>query len=267
MFFRLLSVEWTRLSRHALMWVTLAACALYAVLGLGNFYSLNRVQLLSGALKVPGVAFDLANSLDQMLLALPLLVVFAAVLMGTDLSQRTNQHCLMHASRAASLAARFTALALFTLVVQAAVLLAGGLTGLYYKSYMYALPDALNVDWPALLAAPFYMALVNLPYIALALMLAVALRSTLFSAILGLGYTQVLEYLLTGIFHGADWTRWLFTNLHFSASFLLNAIGSRSVELPTDILAPAPALATAAAYTLGLLGLAAWLYRRQDLGG
>jgi hypothetical protein len=106
-----------------------------------------------------------------------------------------------------------------------------------------------------------------LPYIALALLLAILVRSTLFSAILGLGYTQVLEYLLTGLFHGAGWTRWLFTNVHFSASFLLNSIGSRSVDLPSHILAPAPALATAAAYTLGLLGLAAWLYRRQDLGG
>ncbi len=267
MFFRLLSVEWTRLSRHALWWGTLAACALYSALSLGNFYSLNRTQLVGGGLKVPGVAFDLANSLDQLLIALPLLVIASAILMGSDRSQRTNQHWLMHASRASSVLAKFAALSLFTVAIQAITLLAGGLTGLYYKAQVLSLPEVLNVDWLALLAAPFYMTLVNLPYIALALLLAIFLRSALFSAILGLGYTQVLEHLLTGIFHGEGWTRWLFTNLHFSVRFLLNAIGDRSVAPPSHILEPTSALFTAAAYTLCLLGLAVWLYRRQDLGG
>ncbi len=267
MFLRLLSVEWTRLSRHALLWFALAACALYAALSLGNFYDLNRMQLLNGSLKVPGLAFDLANSLDQLLIALPLLVILSAVLTGNDSSQRTNQHWLMHGSRDSSVLAKFAALSLAMVVIQIVTLLAGALTGLYWKTFALALPDVLNVDWLALLAAPFYMTLVNLPYIALALLLAIFVRSTLFSAILGVGYTQILEYLLSGLFHGASWTRWLLTNLHFSVSFLLNAIGSRSVEPPAHILAPASALVTASAYTLGLLALAVWLYRRQDLGG
>jgi hypothetical protein len=59
----------------------------------------------------------------------------------------------------------------------------------------------------------------------------------------------------------------MFTNLHFSASFLLNGIGNRIPDLPNNILAPAPALVTAALYTLILLALAIWLYRRQDVGG
>ena len=87
------------------------------------------------------------------------------------------------------------------------------------------------------------------------------------SCIPSLGARWPSPLITTGIFHGADWTRWLFTNLHFSDSFLLNSIGSRSVELPTHILAPAPALITAALYTFGLIALAVWLYRRQDLGG
>lgn len=44
-----------------------------------------------------------------------------------------------------------------------------------------------RVNWMATLAAPFYMTLVNLPYIALTLVLAFALRSTFVSSVLGLG--------------------------------------------------------------------------------
>ena len=109
--------------------------------------------------------------------------------------------------------------------------------------------------------------LVNLPYLALTLLITVVVRSTFFSALLGLGYTQILEFMLAGIFYGKPWTRWLFTNVHFSASFLLNFIGNRVPELPAHILAPTPALIVAALYTLIFLTLATWLYRRQDVGG
>jgi len=101
---------------------------------------------------------------------------------------------------------------------------------------------------------------------ALRIGLAVLLLLLALSA-LGLGYTQILEFLLAGIFHGAGWTNWLFTNLHFSASFLLNTIGNRVTKILTSILAPAPSLATSTVYTLMLLILAIWFYRRQDVGG
>ncbi len=146
-------------------------------------------------------------------------------------------------------------------------LVIGWAVGLYYKTYIYQVPNLLNVDWAATFAAPFYMTLVNLPYIALTLLLAVVLRSTFMSVVVGLGYTQLLEFLFAGIFHGAGWTKWLFTNLHFSASFLLNSIGNRATKLPGVILPPGPALLTSAAYTLILGILAIWLYRRQDVGG
>lgn len=267
MFFQLLSIEWTRLSRRALFWATLLLCAVYTGLSLSNFYTLNQAELLDGSLKMPGVSFDLANSLDQLLVAIPFLVIFAANLMGNDYAQRTNRHWLMRAPRHSSLLAKFTLLAGFTLGLQVITLLTGGLVGFYYKTWVYHVADTLNVNWLATLAAPLYMTLVNLPYLALTLVCTLAVRSTFFGVALGLGYTQFLEFLLAGIFYGAGWTKWLFTNLHFSASFLLNSIGNRAVELPAHVLAPLPALATAAAYTSLLLFLALWLYRRQDVGG
>jgi len=267
MFFSLLSIEWICLWRRALLWVTLVIVALYIGLSLSNFYQTNQTELLDGTLKMPGLSFDLANSLDQLLIAIPFLIIIAGNMMGNDYTQRTNQHWLMHAPRPSSLLAKFTLLTLLTLAIHFLTLGIGWAVGFYYKTYVYHVPDVLNVNWTAALAAPFYMTLVNLPYIALTFALTVGLRSTFVSVIVGLGYTQFLEFIFAGLFHGAFWTKWLFTNLHFSTSFLLNSIGNRIPELPSNILAPAPALVAAAAYTLILLALTVWLYRRQDVGG
>ena len=267
MFFKLLSIEWTRLSRRALLWVTLALCGLYIGLSLANFYKANQAQLLDGTLKMPGASFDLANSLDQLLIAIPFLIIIAGNAMGNDYAQRTSQHWLRRAPRHSSLLAKFTLLAILTLAIQFLTLIVGWAIGFYYKTYVYGVMDALNINWVATFAAPFYMTLVSLPYIALTLILAVALRSTFASVILGLGYTQILEFLIVGLFHGQPWTKWFFTNLHFSASFLLNHIGNRVPEIPPAVLQPATALITATIYTLILLVFGIWLYRRQDVGG
>jgi hypothetical protein len=148
----------------------------------------------------------------------------------------------------------------FTLIV-------GGLRGAYYKTSIYDAANPLNINWLASIAATFYMTLVNLPYIALTLLFTIVTRSAFFSVILGLGYTQFIEFLLAGFFYGKGWTKWLFTNIHFSASFPLNSIGNRTVDIPSHLIAPIPALAVAAVYTLTILLLAILLYRRRDLGG
>ena len=141
-------------------------------------------------------------------------------------------------------------LVLLTLIIQVATLLVGYLTGAYYKMVVYDVPNSFNINWLATLAAPFYMTLVNLPYLALTLLLAIVLRSSFFSVVVGLGYTQFIEFLLAGFLHAASWTKWLFTNIHFSASFLLNSIGNRTVEIPDHILAPMPALVVSILYTV-----------------
>lgn len=267
MFKKLFSIEWTRLTHRALLWFTLAICAFYIGLSQANFYATNHTQILDGALKMPGMSFDLATSLDQLAIAIPFLVIIAASLMGNDYSQRTNQHWLRRAPRSTSLLAKFAILVVLILVIQVITLIVGGLVGYYYKTFVYHMPDSLNLNWLATLAAPFYMTLVNLPYIALTFLVTVMVRSTFLSIVLGLGYTQFLEFLMAGIFFGKGWTKWLFTNLHFSATFLLNSIGNRTADIPARILDPVPAFITAVAYTLILIAAAAWLYRRQDLGG
>jgi hypothetical protein len=268
MFLPLFSIEWIRLFRRTLPWMTLLVCALFTWLSLENFYTLNRVQLYDGTLKMPGIAFDLANSLDQLLLIeLPFLVILAAVMVGNDYSQRTNQHWLTKGPRSTGLLAKFSLLALVILLLQVLALVVGGGTGWYYKTFTYRADLLVNVDWKALIVAPFYMTLVTVPYAAFTMLITVATRSTIAGAALGLGYTQLVEFVMTGLFYGTEWSKWNMRNLHLSATYLLNSIGHKTVETPLALLGPLPAFVTASLYTLIFLSLALWLYRRQDLGG
>ena len=265
---KLFSIEWTRLNHRTLLWFTLAACGLFIGYSQQNFYTANTAELLSRDLKMPGFSFDLASSLDQiMLVALPFLVIMAAVTLGNDYSQRTNQHWLMRGTRPASLLAKFTLLALITFLLQWLALWVGGAIGWYFKTYTYQAFSLANVNWLAAGVAPFYMTLVTLPYLALVLLITVATRSTFAGVAIGLGYTQFVELLLGGIFYGAAWAKWMPRNLYFSATYLLNSIGYRTVEIPGHLLQPGLAFAVAAVYTLIFLAAALWLYRRQDVGG
>ncbi len=268
MFLPLFSIEWTRLTRRALFWLALAACTAFTFYSQQHFYTGSMAQLLNGETKMPGFSFDLATSLDQVLLvALPFLVIIAGLMMGNDYAQRTNHHWLMRASRPASLLAKFALLAVFALLVNILTLLVGGVTGWYYKTFLYQAFSLANVNWLATLAAPFYMTLVELPYLALMLLLTITTRSAFAGVAIGLGLTQFIEILLGGLFYSTGWTRWMLRNLYFSATYLLNSIGNKLVPTPDYLLAPAPAFIAAVIYTLIFLAAALWLYRRQDVGG
>jgi hypothetical protein len=268
MFLKLFSIEWTRLTRRTLFWFTLVVCSLFIWLSLENFYTLNRVQILDGSLKLPGVPFDLANSLDQLLIvALPFLILIAAMMLGNDYSQRTNQHWLMRSSRTSSLLAKFSLLVVLIFLLQWITLFVGGLTGWYFKTFTYSAYSLANVNWAAVLSATLYMTLVTLPYAAFMLLITVVTRSAFASIAIGLGYTQFIEFLTTGIFYGSSWTKWMIRNLYYSATYQLNSIGNKNVEIPSHLFHPVPAFVTAAVYTLTFLSLAIWLYRRQDIGG
>ena len=268
MFIKLFSIEWTRLTRNALFWVTLAACALFIGFGQQNFYTADVAGLTTGTLKMPSFSFDIANSLDPLIIvALPFLVLIGALMMGNDYSQRTNQHWLMRASHSSSLLAKFAVLITFTFLLQVLAMLVGGLLGWYFKTFIYHTFSTVNFNWFAALAAPFYMTLSSLPYLALMLLVTVATRSTFAGIVIGLGYTQIVDLLLGSIFFGAGWIKWTPRALYLGSTYLLNSIGNRAVATPEYLLAPAPAFAAAVIYTIIFLIAAVWLYRRQDLGG
>lgn len=132
MFFRLLSIEWTRLTRRTVLWLTLAASLYYVWAAVENYYRLTSVKLLDGTEKMPGLAFDLANGLDGLYpFLMPFVVIMAALVFGNDYSQRTNRHWLMRASRSNSLLTKFILLTGATALVQAlAVVTAESLAGI-----------------------------------------------------------------------------------------------------------------------------------------
>ncbi len=268
MMLRLLSIESTRLFRRALPWVALAACLLYIGLSLYNFYTLNATAIVTGQLALPGLSFDLATSLDQVfMIAMPFLVMIGAALMGDDYAQRTNQHWLIRASRSTSVLAKFALLALVTVGIFVVTLLFGGAFGLALKTYLYGSASLVGVNALEALWAPVYMTIVVLPYAALMLLLALLTRSTFVSAGIGLIYTLFIELILGSAFFDAWWVRWLPRSLWLSATFRLNAIGDRMVAVPSSLHDPLTACVVAAGYTLVLLALAVWVYRRQDVGG
>jgi len=268
MFPNLFAIEWTRLTRRALFWLSLTAVILFTGYSQRYYYTANVIQLFNGDLAMPGFSFDLATALDQvMLIAQPLLIVMTAVVLGSDYTQRTNRHWLMRTSRSASLLSKFTLLALIAFLIHILALFIGGGIGWYIKSQTFQAFSLANVNWLAALAAPFYMTLVTLPYLAFTLLVTVASRSTVAAIVVGLGYTQFVETMLTRLFAGLDWTRWLMYNIYLSATYLLNSIGNQIASVPSYLHRSVTAVVIAAVYTLILLALGISLFNRQDVGG
>jgi hypothetical protein len=173
----------------------------------------------------------------------------------------------MRASRSTSLLSKFGLLILVTLIVYVLTLFTGGVIGWYYKTTLYHAFSLANVNWPAALAAPFYMTLVTLPALTFTLLVTVVTRSSFAGIAIGLGFTQFIEILMTGLLYGFPFSKWIMRNLYFSATYLLNSIGNKTVDIPPHLFAPEPAFIIAAIYTLIFLAAALWLYRRQDVGG
>ncbi|HRF48223.1 MAG TPA: hypothetical protein PLC98_11415 [Anaerolineales bacterium] len=268
MLLSLVSIEWIRLMRRWLPWAALLLCTVFSGLSLHNFYVLSAADFASGAVRLPGLSFDLATALDQTLvLGAPFIVVFGAVLIGDDFAQRTNQHWLIRASRTTSLLAKFATLALLILAWNSFTVLAGGAFGLGYKFWLTGAFNLAGVNWLQLLWALFYMTIVCLPYGALALLLALLTRSTFLGAAIGFGYALVVENLVGAVFARVDLVRWLPRSLYLSATYMLNHIGDRTVEVPAVLHQPLFACLVAAAYAVVLLGFAILWYRRQDVGG
>lgn len=268
MVLRLFSIEFTRLFRGWLPWIALGVCVLFTGARAYSLYVWHAPDLHSGALAVPGLSFDLATSLDRVLLAvMPFIVVIGSALMGSDYAQRTHQHWLIRASREQSILAKFALMALVIVLMYAVTLLAGGGFGLALKGYLYGSAAPTGVNVVEALLAPLYLTIAALPYAALMLLLALVTRSTLVSVAIGFIYTVVIEMGARALFADALWIRWLPGSLHLSATYHLNAIGNKVVEVPTSLHDPMTAVAIAAAYTAALLGAAIWIYRRQDLGG
>lgn len=268
MWLALFSIEWIRLFRRWLPWVAMALSALFVGLSLHNFYVLSGENGAGGTFKMPGLSFDLATSLDQSFtIGALFIIMIGAALMGDDYAQRTNQHWLLRGSRAASVLAKFTVLALMILILNVVTLSAGAAFGLGYKAWLTGSASVAGVNLAETGWALIYLTAVVLPYAALMLLLALITRSTFVSAAIGFAYVLVIENLAGAVFYAAPWIRWLPRNLYLSATYLLNHIGDKTVPVPDHLFESYTACLVALGYTVALLVLAIAWYRRQDVGG
>ncbi len=267
MFFKLFSIEWKRVTRRPIFWLTFVLCGFYIGLGQSNFYTSNQTQLFTGEINMPGLSFDLASSLDVLFTAeLPFLLLLTAQMVGADYAQRTNQHWLKHGHRRTSLFAKFSVMAIIVFLMQGVILLVGGGVGFYYKTFVYAQFSWANVNPSAILLSMVVLTVLILPYLGLTMVCSLLTRSTFGGLILGFGLTQFVELLLQSFFYWFSWIKWLPRSLYLSGTYMLNLIGNKQVFPPDNLFYGPWAMVIAAIYALFFLGLAISLYSRQDLG-
>jgi len=293
MFWQMLSIEQTKISRRTMFWVELGLMALTVLALAGLFFGV-RQALNAGVTEgsnwqIEGITGPEAESM----LTWPggLLVGFTAVygigtflvivLAGAGTAQeygwRSFQLWLSRGvPRPLLMLAKFTAVCLTTLLlVIVAVSLGALLTAGFSQAFLDAIPFA-EVVWGQVLLNGLLLTLGLLPYAALTLLLAVASRSTVVAIGGGLAFTTLLEPVLSqlAMLLGGRWAELV----QYSPRALNGNLRSLTAEIaPSNPFisanASAAGIATETAvislvlYTALFVSLALVIFQRQDLGG
>lgn len=287
MFWSLLKIEQTKLLKRAMLWIEIGLLALLVVaFPLLLFAALRsapasaqfpedvRAQLQQMVTWPVGLStllsFASGNSLGGLLL-----IVLVGALTGQEYTWRTLHLWLSHgASRAGLLAAKFAALLLpIALIVLTPVLIGGTLTA-YFTVVLNGALNPSDIDFGQLVLDIAGTAYTLLPYAALAFLLAVATRSTVAAIGGSLAYSMLIEGVLMQIlqFVGGALAK---ITIYLPAGLAVGLMGgpgghvtvNGQAAAPLTYLDPAPAALGIALYTFILVGLALWVFRKQDLMG
>lgn len=272
MFWRVLLVEESKILKRALLWVELAVLGAMALTVPLVGYAVGSGQDMAQFAWPGGLvqALDTAGQFGGLLL---IILVGAAV--GQEYRWRTVHMQLARGiARPTLLTAKFTAMLLPALLVVLVSLLVGGaVTGVL----TYQVNGELSVARIPLLEIGLGIvrtAYVLLPYAALAFLLAIASRSTAMAVGFGVGFVLLGETLLVQLLSLAGGT------IAQLANFLPAMLGASVLSLNQaaaggpaqgeaaampQMLDPLSAAAGIALYTIVFVGLALWLFRRQDL--
>ncbi len=173
--------------------------------------------------------------------------------------------------------AKFILMALVAfLFVLIAVILGGGISAMFSQVYLGTVPfDSIN--WPVWGQSILVMSYSLLPYIALALFLAIIGRSTTLAIGGALAYTLLLEPIIgqLAMLLGGRWqtaVRYLPGNLAQSLGVVIEhtsaAAGDLSMmEVPESAVSVETAVIGLAIYIILFLGASLYVFQRQDLGG
>ena len=283
MFWNMLIIENQKLFKRAIIWVELAIIAIGMVAINLLFFAITRIQgddpmvaALEETLIWPmgltqSVGFAAGPSLGGILI-----VVLVGAMMAQEYTWRTLQLWLSRGvPRGLFLTTKFLAVLPATLLLVITPLLVGGaVTAVFSQIILGEIPFSAVV-WGDLFALTLATAYTLLPYAGIAFFLAVATRSTMITVGGGLAYTLLLEGIVVQLltFAGGGWAeigKYVPAGL---AQGLLQIGTTANVEVggqmaPTiQYLEPAAAAVGITIYTIMLVALSIFIFRRQDLGG
>lgn len=282
MFARMFQIENTKLFKSRLFWVELVILMGFVVLFFGGMFALSQVlpdealeTQLASTIYWPAslnTAMGLASSGG---LGGLLIMVLTSVLVAQGYGHRTFSLWLGRGMpRPVALLAQFAALTLAAALLVATATVVGGLA-----SALVTLAGEGSLSFDAVNYAQLGLSILRtaftlLPYVALTMLFAVLTRSAAGTLGLSVGYSLLIESVLTQIL--------LFTGevgqavVKFVPAVLAQSVNSlnggtlvtvtvngQSPQMP--MLDPTPAAIGLALYTLVFLGLAVWQFRRQDL--
>jgi ABC-type transport system involved in multi-copper enzyme maturation permease subunit len=279
MYFNLLAAERTKIFKRSIVWVILASIAAIALIG-------NVAQVLTmpeNRTSPEALATIQQITWPEALAVLPrlgsgagmgalLVIILVGTVAGQEYRWRSLHLWLSEGfSRRSLLAAKFLILILTAFLIVLTPLLIGGahslfLTPQFNGTLNLAQIDALQVVWNVLRGVYSLF-----PYIALTLLLAVATRSTVVPVAGGMAYLLIIEALVPQVLAmlGESWAR-IGLYLPQGLASVLTGINRTTASLDPQVLSqlpysPAAAAAGIAAWTILYLGLALWIFRRQDL--
>ncbi len=287
-FTRLVAVERRKLFGRALLWAELGILALFmGVIYVALIAALNKggtpgtppeaIEAFRRSLYWPAglySAFTFANGGE-------LGGMFVAVLVGAFVAQEYTWHTLHFwlsrgVARTAYLLAKSAVIVLaLLLLVLTALVVGGGVTGVFTYLEMGGLP-LKEISLLTFVLNFLRTALTLLPYAALTLFLAVVSRSTMVAIGVSMAYSLLVENLiveLLALFSPdiARGARFLPTMLSKSLMQLVSPAAETQVQVGMQtqagsaLLSPNVAALLLVVYTLVLLGLSLWFFRRQDI--
>lgn len=293
MFSQMIRIEQQKLTRRAMFWVELGLMAA-VILMVVAFTFLVKQMLDSGVSESGGFRVEGMDGGQALaLLTWPmsflqilsvagtwgsfLLIVLSGALTAQEYGWRSFQLWLSRGvPRWSVMVAKFTAVILAAaILVCTAVLLGGLLTGILSALYLPEIPFTA-VNWGYLALSILTVTYSLLPYAALAMLLAVASRSTALTVGGGLAFVTLVEPLAVQLLpilgdSGAALARYFpaslaqVANNHFITQIVNETAATAGAA--AGFMAPGTAVLLLGVYTAAALGTAVALFQRQELGG
>lgn len=292
MFWQMITIEQTKLTRRTMFWVELALVISLILIMFGTLFSVQR-SLTSGAIsdsshiRVEGV--DDPHEMDILLtwpggiintfsaisgLGAILLIILAGAMTAQEYTWRSFSLWLSRGvPRAVVLLAKFVIIVgMAVLITVTAVFIGTLITAGLSRYYLGQVPFAA-VNWSAWVTNIFITTYAMLPYAALAMLLAILSRSTVVAIGVGLSFAAVVESLLAQILPllGGTWNtiaQYLPANLAVTLGNLRQTVATgTTVSQVTNGMTPGTAAIVVALYLFVLIGSALVAFQKQDLGG